>query len=262
MITQICVVVYDKENATGAVTKFEPFFTSSFTIDQTSPASYNPQIKSIITYDNGSWIEAWGAEHGVTYEYDKSKLRINEVGVVYPLQGGTHEITVKCASLSYVAKVTVIASEKVFVYDNVDFSDPAAAKLINTLNSTTYEITEDGMLCTAVVGEDPNMMLSFIAGGLNTEDYKSITLTYKLAPGTSKTVGQVFFLTGANPKPAESASQKYTMTADGEWHTVTIDLAGKAFWSGTFNQLRFDFLDHCEAGDSVLLKSIVLNPVD
>lgn len=262
MITQICILVYEDGADTDAVVKFEPFFTSTFTIDQTAPTSYNPQIKSIITYGDGSWIEAWGAEHGITYEYDKSKLRINEAGVVYPIAEGTHEITVKCASFSYVAKVTVIAPEKIFTYDNVDFSDPAASRLISQLNSAKYEITEDGLLCTATAGEDPSIYLSFIAGGLNTADYKSVTLTYKLQPGTTKTMAQVFFLTGANPDPAEAASQKYSMTADGEWHTVTIDLAGKAFWSGSFNQLRYDFFDHCEAGDSVLLKSIVLNPVD
>ena len=262
LLTQMCIIVYDKDNSTGAVTKLEPFFTSTYAIDQTSAVTYNPQIKSIISYDNGTWIEAWSTEHGITYEYDSSKLRINESGVVFPLKEGTHEVTVKCAGFSYVAKVTVIAPDKVFLYDHVDFTDAAASKLVNTLNGVTYKMTDEGMLCTATVGEDPNMMLSFIAGGMNTEDYKSVTLTYKLDPGVSKNVGQVFFLTDANPTPAESASQKYTMTADGEWHSVTIDLAGKPFWSGSFNQLRFDFFDHCEEGESLLLQSIVFNPVD
>lgn len=262
MITQFAVKTYDKANSTGAVTGFIPFVTDSYVIDQTAPLAYNPQIKSIVSYDNATWIEGWGAAHGITYEYDSSKIRVSDTGVVYPIAEGMHEITVKCAGFSYVAKVKVIAPEKIFTYDNVDFSDPAASRLINQLNSATAEITEDGLLCTATAGEDPSIYLSFIAGGLNTADYKSVTLTYKLQPGTSKTMAQVFFLTGANPDPAEAASQKYSMTADGQWHTVTIDLAGKAFWGGTVNQLRYDFFDHCEAGDSVLLQSIVFHPVN
>ena len=262
MITQFAIKVYDKANATSAVTGFVPFVTDSYIIDQTSPLSYNPQIKSIVSYDNATWIEGWGAAHGITYEYDDSKIRVSSEGVVYPVAAGTHEITVKCAGFSYVAKVTVVLPEKVFSYEHIDFTDARASRVISSLNDASYEMTEEGLLCIAASGQDPLLYLSYVAGTIDTAKYQSVTLTYKLAPGSSKTVGQMFFMTEANPDPAETASQKYTMTADGEWHTVTLALAGQAYWSGMLNQIRFDFLDHCEAGESVLVQSIVFNPVD
>ncbi len=262
MITQICVKIYDKPNSTGAVVGFAPYVTDTYVIDQTSPLTYNPQIKSIISYDDATWIEGWSSDHGITYECDTDKIVVNAAGVVFPVQAGTHEITVKCGTFSYKVKVTVIAPEKVFSYADVDFTDAAAQKLLGSTNNASCKLTADGLLCTATTGEDPLIYLSYIAGAIDTSKYKSVTLTYKLEPGTSKNIGQMFFLTEANPDPAETASQKYTMTADGEWHTVTIDLAGKSFWSGMLNQLRFDFLDNCQPGESVLVQSITLDPVE
>lgn len=262
MITQVCVKVYDLEASTGAVTSLVPFVTDTYSLDHRDPLSLNPQIKSIVTYDNATWIEAWGKAHGITYEYDESKIRVTAEGIVYPVVSGTHEITVKCAGFSYVAKVTVVAPEKPFSYEHIDFTDAQASRVIASLNNASYEMTEEGLLCIAPSGEDPLMYLSYTAGAIDTAKYKSVTLTYKLAPGSSKTIGQMFFMTEANPNPAEAASQKYQMVADGEWHTVTINLAGKAYWSGMLSQIRFDFFDNCKAGETLLVQSITLDPID
>lgn len=262
-ITQVCVKVYDKVNATGAVVGFEPYVATSFVIDQTKELSYNPQIKSIISYDDATWIEGWGTEHGISYEYDDSKLMISSAGIVYPLAAGTHDVTVKCAGFSYTVKVTVIAPEKVFVYDSIDFSElDNLSKVITVDNNAKIEKTADGVKCIATTGDDPIAKISYTAGNIDTAKYKSVTLTYKLEPGTSKAIGQLFFLTTANPDPAEAAAQKYSMVADGEWHTVTINVQGTAYWSGMLNGIRFDFLDNCEAGEYVTLKSITLDPVE
>ena len=262
LITYVCVKTYDRKIDRGTVVDFTPFVTDTYLIDQTSPLSYNPQIKSIVSYADATWIEGWGAEHGITYEYDDSKIRVSSEGVVYPVAAGTHEITVKCAGFSYVAKVTVVLPEKVFSYQHIDFTDAQASRVISSLNDASYEMTDQGLLCIAASGQDPLLYLSYVAGAIDTAKYQSVTLTYKLDPGISGTTGQMFFMTEANPNPAEAASQKYPMVADGEWHTVTIQLAGKSFWSGTLNQIRFDFLDHCEAGESILIQSITLDPVE
>ncbi len=260
MVCQIAVHVYDKANATGAIIGFEPYVQSTFVIDQTSALTYNPQIKSIITYDDATWIEAWGNAQGVTYEYDSAKIRVSNEGVVYPVAEGTHEITVKCGDFSYTVKVTVIAPDKIFAYDNIDFTDKMASRVLGSTNDAGCKITEQGLLCTASTGYDPLIYLSYVAGSINTADYKSITLTYKLDPNVSTTRGQIFFMTEVTPEPAEASSQKYNMVADGEWHTVTLELEGKSYWSGTLNQLRFDFFDGCEAGESLLVQSIRLDP--
>ena len=262
MYTQIAVKVYDKENATGAVIGFEPYVQSSFIIDQTSPLTYNPQIKSIITYDNATWIEGWSSEHGISYEFDKTKIMVNDAGVVFPIVAGTHEIKVKCAEFSYVVKVTVITPAKAFAYNDIDFTDTQASKVLGNTSDSSCKITADGLLCTASTGYDPLVYLNYIAGSIDTSLYKSVTITYKLEPGVSQTRGQMFFITDAAPEPAEASSQKYTMTADGEWHTVTLNLAGTSYWKGSLQQLRFDFFDNCDAGESILIRSIVLDPIN
>ncbi len=262
MITYVCIKTYDRNSSDGAVVDFVPFVTDTYTIDQTAPLTYNPQIKSIIHYDDAKWIEGWSTDHGITYEFDESKILVNAAGVVFPIAEGTHEITVKCGSFSYVAKVTVIAPEKMFTYDSIDFTDAQAAKVLGNTSGSSCKLTADGLLCTATTGKDPLIYLNYIAGGIDTSKYKSITLTYKLEPGVSQNRGQMFFMTDANPNPAEAASQKYQLIADGEWHTITIELAGKAYWSGTLSQIRFDFFDGSQAGESILVQSIVLNPVE
>ena len=133
---------------------------------------------------------------------------------------------------------------------------------MGSTSGSSCKITDEGLLCTATTGSDPLIYLSYTAGGIDTAKYKSITITYKLEPGASQTRGQMFFMTDAVSSPSENAAQKYTMTADGNWHTVTLYVAGTSYWQGTLQQLRFDFFDNCEAGESVLIQSIVLNPKD
>lgn len=262
MITYVCIKTQDRNADKQEVVDFKPFVTDTFVIDQTAPLTYNPQIKSIISYANATWIEGWSSDHGITYECDESKIVVNAAGVVFPIKEGTHEILVKCGGFSYVVKVTVIAPEKPFTYNSIDFTDPQASKVMGSTNGASCKLTEDGMLCTATTGSDPLIYLNYTAGGIDTAKYKSVTLTYKLDPTVSQTRGQMFFMTDANPDPAEAASQKYNMVADGEWHTITLELAGKDYWQGMLNQLRFDFFDGSEANESILVQSIVLDPVE
>ena len=261
LITYVCVKTYDRDNA-NAIVDFKPFVTDTYVIDQTAPLTYNPQIKSIISYGDATWIEGWSSDHGIYYEFDESKLLVNAAGVVFPFEAGTHEVTVKCGSFSYVAKIVAIAPAKVFAYDNIDFTDAQSSKVMGSTSGSSCKITDEGLLCTATTGSDPLIYLSYTAGGIDTAKYKSITITYKLEPGATQTRGQMFFITDAVTSPSENAAQKYTMTADGEWHTVTLTLAGTSYWKGTLQQLRFDFFDGSEAGESVLIQSIVLNPKD
>jgi hypothetical protein len=48
------------------------------------------------------------------------------------------------------------------------------------------------------------------------------------------------------------------ITADGQWHTVRIDLSATGFWSGTIHEIRFDFFSSCAAEDKMYLKEFKL----
>jgi hypothetical protein len=48
------------------------------------------------------------------------------------------------------------------------------------------------------------------------------------------------------------------ITADGQYHTLEINLADYAFWTGDIHQIRFDFFENSSAGDVIYIKSITL----
>jgi hypothetical protein len=46
--------------------------------------------------------------------------------------------------------------------------------------------------------------------------------------------------------------------ADGEWHTVRLDLSATGYWSGTIHEIRMDFFSSCNASDRMYLKEFKL----
>ena len=48
------------------------------------------------------------------------------------------------------------------------------------------------------------------------------------------------------------------LEADGQWHTVRIDLSATGYWSGTIHEIRVDFFSSCGAGDKMYLKELCI----
>ena len=48
------------------------------------------------------------------------------------------------------------------------------------------------------------------------------------------------------------------VTADGQYHTLEVDLSDCAFWTGDIHQIRLDFFEGSAAGDVMYMKSIAL----
>ena len=71
-------------------------------------------------------------------------------------------------------------------------------------------------------------------------------------------VTDLFLCAGNVQNPDASASVRIEHIADGEYHVMTVDLSDKSFWQGEIHKIRFDYLDGCEAGDVMYVKSIVL----
>ena len=46
--------------------------------------------------------------------------------------------------------------------------------------------------------------------------------------------------------------------ADGEYHTLEIDLSQYDFWVGNINQIRFDFFNEADVGDVFYITSFEL----
>jgi hypothetical protein len=68
----------------------------------------------------------------------------------------------------------------------------------------------------------------------------------------------LFLCAGNVTNPNPNACVREDLIADGEFHTLTINLSGTSFWQGDIHKIRFDFLDDCKTGDVMYVKSIVL----
>ena len=134
-----------------------------------------------------------------------------------------------------------------------------AAHLISSSATTiTYKDEKTGTALT-VTGGDPHVTINY-QGELSANQYKTLEITYMLPTTNSdgNLVADVFLCAGSLQNPDASASVREGLIADGEYHTLVIDLSGKSFWKGDINKIRFDYLDSCAAGDVMYVKSIVL----
>lgn len=134
-----------------------------------------------------------------------------------------------------------------------------AAHLVASNNSSiAYKSSELGTALT-VKGSDPHVTIVY-DGAFSADTYKVIEITYMLPTSNSKgnNTADLFLCAGDVTNPDANASVRESLTADGQYHTLVIDLSGKSFWQGDIHKLRFDFLDGCEVGDVMYVKSIVL----
>ncbi len=153
---------------------------------------------------------------------------------------------------------------------NGSVADPLSATLDLTKEGNTAHIvasnnsavkfasSQQGAALT-VKGADPHVTVVY-DGALSANTYKTIEITYMLpttnAEGNNLT--DLFLCAGGVTNPDPSACVRVDLIADGQYHTLTVDLTGKSFWQGDIHKIRFDFLDDCKAGDVMYVKSIIL----
>lgn len=258
-VTSVFVEIYPADVNKDEVVAIEPLVKSEFTVDLTSDSSYTPQLRTIIHFADGRWQEAFGEM--VTYSgYDESILRIDGLGRVKGLKSGTTEVTVTRDGVSCKMKVTIIGTGITYDYSHLEFeSGDLATKIMNSMNNTEIKIVDGVLVCTPSPASDPFIQMDYASTGLSTDAFKSITLEYKIDGSNTAYMGQLFFCCGANSGPSETNARKYTLIADGEWHTVTITVDASVGWSGDINMIRFDYFDGCAEGDIFYLKSLTLD---
>ena len=97
---------------------------------------------------------------------------------------------------------------------------------------------------------------------LSANTYKTITITYMIPKSNSKgSYNCDLFLAagGLTDFTADARIRSENLVADGQFHTLTINLSGNSYWSGNIHKLRFDFFEGCAVGDVMFVKSIVLS---
>ena len=144
--------------------------------------------------------------------------------------------------------------------ENLDLTKKANTTHVIASNNTAIEYREAaGATALTVRGGDPNVTINY-AGILSADRFKTLEITYMLPTTNSRGNGvtDLFLCAGSVTNPDPNACVRMELIADGEYHTLVVDLSGKSFWNGDIHKIRFDFLDACEAGDVMYVKSIIL----
>ena len=238
---------------------------------------YKPQLRAQMTWGDGSFTEYYVSDEQtdvMTFTgYDESIISVSDRGIVTALKTGETEVTLTLKKKTCKIKVVVsdqpedgfykIEGLKELDYTNLDFSQAFTKDAISSTNSATVTYDEaEAALKAVVTGEDALFYLSFgqALPILKADDYKTMEITYKSPAETSgKAVNlQVFLCAGDITDPNAQYQVMCPITKDGEYHTITIDLAALSYWTGNINLIRVDFYDQSEVGDTMYIKSIKL----
>ncbi|MBR5514968.1 MAG: hypothetical protein IKU52_02050 [Clostridia bacterium] len=257
-LTQVCVVVYEAQSE-GKVSAIEPFGTYRYDISPDPGNKYEPQIKTLVYYDNGKWEMIWSTkEYDIEYEYDTEKISVDNNSHIIPKENGTHTITVKYGGCSYDITVNVSLPDlsRLSFGNEMNFED-----LIDHKNNTQCTVTDNKkLLCKVTSYTDPYINIDYSMGKMKAQEYTSLTLKYMIprSNALSSYESQIFFACNESAVSEEN-SQRAALIKDGKYHEITFELSGSAYWQGDINKIRLDFFDECEKEDVFYIESITLN---
>ena len=147
----------------------------------------------------------------------------------------------------------------------LDFADAAYKAFLSNPIGTFIEHSAEQQAAALRVGDpaDVSVALSFASFGvpISADTYKTLVIEYVLPATNSMTTyeADLFLCAGSVTAPTGEARVRVSgLVADGEVHTVEVDLSGYAFWSGNINLIRIDYFDKCNTGDVFYLRSIAL----
>ena len=140
------------------------------------------------------------------------------------------------------------------------FDSPEDMALIEGIKRCTVELTDSNGLLLMPTSEvyDPYFSINYDLLGKQYDAmfYPILEFTYKIPRSNSqRTYTTEFFLcAGGIENATGGVSTHIELEADGQWHTVRIDLSETGFWSGTIHEIRVDFFSSCGEGDKMYLK--------
>ncbi len=138
----------------------------------------------------------------------------------------------------------------------------------NAFKRCEVSVTSQGLKATATPADKFDPYFTFDLSGviepMYAEDYPILEIEYMLPTENTWTgnYGCEFFLCAGSVLTADGnyMTTATLSTADGQWHTLRIDLSELGFWDGAIHSIRLDFMNVGEFGDSIYFKSISLKP--
>ncbi len=146
------------------------------------------------------------------------------------------------------------------------FEEQDDMAIINGIKRANVELTDESGLLLTLDAQEYDPYFSFDYDLLDKQydamQYPILEFTYKVTRSSSKRTytTELFLCSGGVTDATGGVSTAVEVTADGQWHTVRIDLSQTGFWSGTIHEIRFDFFDSGKVGDKMYLKEFKLLP--
>ena len=146
---------------------------------------------------------------------------------------------------------------------SIDFSGEGSELVfVDEHNAGVAYDAEQKAAVLTCLGEDPYAYLNFQASDNEcfAEDFNAIEIEYMIPTTNAESAYgmQLFTCTGEQTSATGTMVLNGTLIADGQYHTLTLNLTGCAFWQGKIHQLRLDFFTAAQTGDVIYLKSFKL----
>ena len=143
------------------------------------------------------------------------------------------------------------------------FEDAGDMALIEGIKRCTVELTENGLLLRPdSEARDPYFSFRYdlLGQAYDATMYPILEFTYMIPADSSSRVfdTELFLCSGGVMNAQGGVSTALEVVADGQWHTVRINLAETGYWNDTIHAIRFDFFSSCEVEDRMYLKSFKL----
>ena len=148
--------------------------------------------------------------------------------------------------------------------DLLQFAEKSSTLKLTPTSNTNVGFSEEqkAAMLTIAAASDPHVTIDYTKSDpkLKAEDYSVIRITYMIPTTNSRSfyTAELFLSTGTSMGAEGGKSVRTELVADGEYHTVEVNVSGLNFWSGNVNAIRFDYFDACAEGDVVYVQAIEL----
>ena len=146
----------------------------------------------------------------------------------------------------------------------LDFSEDMNRAMFTPVNcAVSRDETEKALKLSTNSGGDVMLTVNYLVTDfhLRAEDYPTLKIEYMIPESNSAESydAELFLCAGDTMNPtAEAVIRVEGLAADGQYHTLTVDLSASPYWQGEIHRLRFDYFDASAPGDVMYIKSITL----
>ena len=146
----------------------------------------------------------------------------------------------------------------------IDFTDSLHRALYMPVNcAVSHDETQKALKLSTNSGGDVMVTFNYLVTGfhLQAEDYPTLRIEYMIPKENSAETynSEIYPCAGETLDPtAESMIWIEGLVADGQYHTLEVDLSQSPYWRGEIHRIRFDYFNAPAAGDVMYLKNVSL----